>query len=406
MTPPARRKSLPAWLGKAGRGNPAGSRWPRRLPRRPRLALRRHARPALLALVVAAGVAFARSGDVGLLLNTQGSDTGAVPSGSTPAAVAVAPIASAPAAPSSSTAPAASSTAPAASSTAPAASSTAPAASSTAPVASSTASAIPPTVTVVGSVPAGSGVGGLADGQPASAAADVVAAALQIVDLPANPARRRAQTWEAPAPPTDLVGYVWPLPGGRITDPFGPSRWGSRVADGQLFHDGIDIATYCGDRILAAHGGLVLAAGRRFDQKIGWVGDLGPYFALLDKKQIWWTLPITVVIDDGNGYRSIYAHFSQVVVKVGQRVRAGQLIGYEGATGRATGCHLHYGLFSPHETATLSIEPGVVKRMLVPAFEIARIDPLLVLPPRGAGPATVVPRPPGGDATGANGIIE
>jgi hypothetical protein len=78
----------------------------------------------------------------------------------------------------------------------------------------------------------------------------------------------------------------------------------------------------------------VLAAGRRFDTEIGWVGSLKPYFARLDKKHLWGTLPITVVIDDGNGYRSIYAHFGKVVVKKGQTVKAGQLLGFEGATGR------------------------------------------------------------------------
>ncbi len=89
-----------------------------------------------------------------------------------------------------------------------------------------------------------------------------------------------------------------------------------------------------------------------------------------------------MVIDDGNGYRSIYAHFSKVVVKRGQVVKAGDFLGYEGMTGRASGCHVHYGLFSPLETATFGIDPAVVKRMKLPDTLIARIDPLLVLPPR------------------------
>ena len=65
-----------------------------------------------------------------------------------------------------------------------------------------------------------------------------------------------------------------------------------------------------------------------------------------------------------------------------QAVRAGDFLGYEGRTGRASGCHLHYGLFSPLETATFGIDPVVVKRMKLPDSQIARIDPLLVLPPR------------------------
>jgi murein DD-endopeptidase MepM/ murein hydrolase activator NlpD len=185
------------------------------------------------------------------------------------------------------------------------------------------------------------------------------------------------------APPTaGLTGYRWPLPKGRLTQPFGPTRWGSRVVDGKSFHDGIDLATFCGDRIVAAHDGIVLAAGRRYDDAIGWLGDLTAYYRRLDAKKLWTTLPIVVVIDDGNGYRSMYAHFGKVVVKRGQSVRAGELLGYEGRTGNASGCHLHYGLFSPFERGEIAIEPSVAKRMKLPREEIARIDPLLVLPVR------------------------
>ena len=185
------------------------------------------------------------------------------------------------------------------------------------------------------------------------------------------------------APPVaGLEGYAWPIAHPRLTQPFGPSRYGSRVVAGKPFHDGIDIATFCGDRIMAAHTGTVLVAGRHFDDHIGWVGDLAPYYARLDRKHLWQSLPIVVVIDDGNGYRSMYAHLGRVVVKPGQRVKAGQLLGYEGATGHASGCHLHYGLFSPWERDTFGIEPGVAKRMKLPRAEIARIDPLLVLPPK------------------------
>lgn len=185
-----------------------------------------------------------------------------------------------------------------------------------------------------------------------------------------------------PVPISQLTGYEWPLPHGRITQPFGPSRSGSRIVDGEAFHDGLDLATFCGDRVVAAHSGVVLAASRHYDTKMGWIGDLTPYLDRLDARSLWSTLPIVVVIDDGNGYRSIYAHLSQAVVKKGQTVSVGDLLGYEGKTGRASGCHLHYGLFSPQETARVGIDPGVVERMKLPAWEIARVDPLLVLPAR------------------------
>ena len=185
-----------------------------------------------------------------------------------------------------------------------------------------------------------------------------------------------------PTPPALLTGYRWPLPKGRLTNPFGPTGWGDYLVAGQHVHDGIDLATFCGDRVVAAHDGVVLAAGRRYDRYIGWKGKLAPYLRRLDRKHLWMTLPNVVVIDDGNTYRSMYAHLSQVVVRRGEAVKAGQLIGYEGATGHATGCHLHYGLFSPFERARFGLDPGVVERMKLPKAEIARIDPLLVLPDR------------------------
>jgi murein DD-endopeptidase MepM/ murein hydrolase activator NlpD len=201
--------------------------------------------------------------------------------------------------------------------------------------------------------------------------------------------QQEAQT--APMPLEDLNGYRWPLKG-RLTLGFEHSGWGSRLVDGERFHDGIDIATSCGDRIYAAHSGVVLAAGRHFDDYVGWIGDLGPYYKRLDRKDLWDTLPIAVVIDDGNGYRSIYAHFSKVRVKAGQKVKAGQLIGWEGATGRASGCHLHYGLFSPYETDRMGLHPDTVKRMKLPRWEVARVNPLLVLPYReGISPASMEP---------------
>ena len=183
-----------------------------------------------------------------------------------------------------------------------------------------------------------------------------------------------------PARPADLTGYVWPLQKGRITLPFKEIPGGSRTRDGKRIHDGVDMATFCGDTVRAAHDGVVLAAGRTFDDYIGWIGDLTPYYRTLDKKKLWDDLPIVVIIDDGNDYRSIYAHMSKVTVAVGDAVKAGQRIGYEGATGHASGCHVHYGLFSPRETAVFGVREDILRNLRTPEWEIARIDPLLVLP--------------------------
>jgi len=225
---------------------------------------------------------------------------------------------------------------------------------------------------------------------PRPAVADPAAAATASPTATATPSPTPAPT---PAPVESLSGYRWPLPHGRLTLPFGPTPWGSRIVEGKLFHDGMDLATFCGDHVVAAHSGVVLAAGRHFDELMGWVGDLQPYLDRLHKKKLYPTLPIVVVIDDGNGYRSVYAHFSKIAVKKGQTVRAGDFLGYEGMTGRASGCHLHYGLFSPYETATFSMDPKVAKHMKLPAAEIARVDPALVLPDRPKPTKAPSPKP-------------
>ncbi len=183
------------------------------------------------------------------------------------------------------------------------------------------------------------------------------------------------------APPiASLTGYRWPIAKGRISLPFKDIPGGTRIRDGKLMHDGVDMASFCGAPVGAAHDGVVLAAGRHFDEQIGWLGDLTPYLRLLDSRNLWKDLPNVVVVDDGNGYRSIYAHFRDVTVRVGQRVKAGQLIGHEGATGHASGCHVHYGLFSPLETRTFGVRADLLRSLKLPRAEIARIDPLLVLP--------------------------
>jgi murein DD-endopeptidase MepM/ murein hydrolase activator NlpD len=199
----------------------------------------------------------------------------------------------------------------------------------------------------------------------------------------AGPVERAVVVARAGPPPVaGLTGYQWPIARPRITLPFGPTPWGTFVVDGERFHDGIDIATFCGDRVLAAHEGTVIAAGRHFDTLLGWVGHLDRYVARLNADHLWWELPLVVVVDDGNGYRSIYAHFGRLKVQRGDTVHAGQLLGYEGATGHATGCHLHYGLFSPAETRTYTLNKDTAKRMKLPRHERARIDPLRVFPKR------------------------
>lgn len=181
-------------------------------------------------------------------------------------------------------------------------------------------------------------------------------------------------------PPEQLDGYVWPLRGARLTSRFGQRDDGGMIVNGERFHDGIDLATWCGDKVRAAHSGTVLYVGRKFDEHIGYSGSLDAFYARMEEigGLVRW-LPIVVVIDDGNGYRSLYAHLSRGSVEAGDVVSAGQVIGMEGATGRATGCHLHFAIVRM-DGAWLSVEPTFVAKLRYPPYVRERIDPLLVLP--------------------------
>lgn len=78
------------------------------------------------------------------------------------------------------------------------------------------------------------------------------------------------------ADPQDLTGYVWPLRNAWITSRFAPRDFGPfLVIDGVGYHDGLDIATHCGDTVRAAHDGRVLVAGRTFNQFLGYQGHPG-----------------------------------------------------------------------------------------------------------------------------------
>lgn len=112
----------------------------------------------------------------------------------------------------------------------------------------------------------------------------------------------------------------WPLPvAGTIT-----SQFGHRVdpITGEVSsHTGTDIACAEGTPILAAADGTVTVA----NSLDSWGGSYGYY----------------IQIDHGGGLETLYAHCSSICVTTDQQVQAGQVIGYVGHTGRATGNHLH-----------------------------------------------------------------
>ena len=85
-------------------------------------------------------------------------------------------------------------------------------------------------------------------------------------------------------------------------------------------HTGVDYAADAGTAVLAVAGGSVVLAEEHF-----FAGK-------------------SVFIDHGNGLISMYFHLSEIGVQKGQAVELGQSVGKVGATGRATGPHLHFGL--------------------------------------------------------------
>lgn len=243
-------------------------------------------------------------------------------------------------------------------------------------------------VVSAGDAPAPAPVGAIARATAAASASPQPTAAPEPIGLARAPevvAGRWSSRDLAPLPPAYLTGYRWPVEHARITNAFGPGRPGNEIDDGRMMHDGLDISSFCGGRVVAAHDGVVLAAGRHYEAYVGWVGDLQPYRDRLDRGHAWGRLAIAVVVDDGNGYRSIYLHLNLATVQQGDVVHAGQMLGYQGSTGEATGCHLHYTLFSPLERRTIGLDPKVAASTKLPSRKVARIDPLLVLPPLADG---------------------
>jgi murein DD-endopeptidase MepM/ murein hydrolase activator NlpD len=198
-----------------------------------------------------------------------------------------------------------------------------------------------------------------------------------------------------PAPvskePEELTGYRWPIQRkARLTGYYDHRDTGFLAIDGHRIHEGLDMATFCGDNIRAAHDGTVLSAGRRFADHTGFSEPMDDFYARLERQGRMNLLPIVVVIDDGNGYRSVYVHLERANVKPGQRVRAGDVIGYEGDTGNASGCHLHYELIRM-DGPWMAVAKERVREDRYPPYVRERVDPLRVLKMKDRGSPRRVP---------------
>ncbi len=111
--------------------------------------------------------------------------------------------------------------------------------------------------------------------------------------------------------------FINPLEGEIIT-PFGVRRFINNTPKSP--HTGIDVAGEQGDKIVAPNSGVVALVDRQF-----FAGN-------------------ALVLDHGQGIYTMFFHLSKVLVKKGQKVKKGDVVALVGATGRATGPHLHWGV--------------------------------------------------------------
>ncbi|WP_226992917.1 peptidoglycan DD-metalloendopeptidase family protein [Leptospira biflexa] len=114
--------------------------------------------------------------------------------------------------------------------------------------------------------------------------------------------------------------FILPVPQSRVT-----SRFGRRVDPfnkyNRVYHSGLDLAAKVGAPVLSAADGEVVFTGRN-----GGYGN-------------------SVTIQHKNGYKTVYAHCSQILVEVGETVKMGRVVALVGRTGTATGAHLHFEVF-------------------------------------------------------------
>ncbi len=130
----------------------------------------------------------------------------------------------------------------------------------------------------------------------------------QILEVLAQAAEQRSSRWAA-------TPSIWPVKG-WVTSGFGPRI--SPFTEKPAWHDGLDIGATPNAPVQATARGRVTATG--FDSKLGNI----------------------VRLDHGYGIETLYGHLAKSLVKEGQRVNRGDVVGLVGSSGLATGPHLHY----------------------------------------------------------------
>lgn len=129
----------------------------------------------------------------------------------------------------------------------------------------------------------------------------------------------------------------WPLENVRLTQEFGDTAFARSGAYSGKGHNGIDLAASIGTPVKAALTGVVKGTG-----------DTGSVKGCYSYGR--WAL-----VRHNNGLDTLYAHLSQISVSSGQAVSTGDVIGYAGQTGYATGPHLHFGVYASSATQIMRL---------------------------------------------------
>ncbi len=129
----------------------------------------------------------------------------------------------------------------------------------------------------------------------------------------------------------------YPLDNVRITQYFGNTPFAKGGAYGGKGHNGMDFAASIGTPIKAALSGTVIGTGNT------------------DSVRGCYSFGKWVMVKHNNGLNTMYAHLSQISVTSGQSVATGQLLGYSGETGYATGPHLHFGVYVSSATQIIKL---------------------------------------------------
>ncbi len=188
--------------------------------------------------------------------------------------------------------------------------------------------------------------------------------------------------------PDALKGYRWPVRGGMVGEYYDWAADGHFVIDGRRVHAGLVITWFEGALVKAAHGGTVVSAGREWEREIGYDGSLDEVYARLKRRGEQPTQGI--VIDDGNGYRSVYSGLQDLRVAAGDTVKPGTIIG---AMSRTEGRQMmRYQLVRMDGDWMRVADPD--RKRGYPDYAREHVDPLSVLSLEAARRADTSKRPP------------